>query len=99
MEHMYGSASGTVRSTSPNVQPSSLASSMLAAPQSQGQSQATAFVQPTQQTLPPSEPANQEPASAPVMMEATPSSQVERPSTSTAVFGTGKAVCTLVTIY
>ncbi|KAL2089461.1 hypothetical protein ACEWY4_014149 [Coilia grayii] len=89
VEHMYGSASGTVRSTSPNVQPSSLASSMLATPQSQ--SQATAFVQPTQQTLPPSEPANQEPAPAPVMMEATPSSQVERPSTSTAVFGTVSA--------
>ena len=86
MEHMYGSTSGTVRSTSPNVQSSSLGSSMLAP-----QSQATAFVQPTQ-TVAPSEPANPEPAPAPVMMEATPSSQVERPSTSTAVFGTGKAL-------
>ncbi|XP_012694986.2 translocated promoter region b, nuclear basket protein isoform X3 [Clupea harengus] len=85
VEHMYGSTSGTVRSTSPNVQSSSLGSSMLAP-----QSQATAFVQPTQ-TVAPSEPANPEPAPAPVMMEATPSSQVERPSTSTAVFGTVSA--------
>ncbi|XP_062412025.1 translocated promoter region b, nuclear basket protein [Sardina pilchardus] len=89
VEHMYGSTSGTVRSTSPNVQSSSLASSMMATPQSQNQ--ATAFVQPTQQAVAPSEPANQEPAPATVMMEATPSSQVERPSTSTAVFGTVSA--------
>ncbi|XP_063057948.1 translocated promoter region b, nuclear basket protein isoform X2 [Engraulis encrasicolus] len=95
VEHMYGSTSGTVRSTSPNVQSSSShASSMMGTPQSQSQNQnqATAFVQPTQQTAPQtSEPANQEPAPAPVMMEATPSSQVERPSTSTAVFGTVSA--------
>ncbi|XP_041967516.1 translocated promoter region b, nuclear basket protein isoform X1 [Alosa sapidissima] len=91
VEHMYGSASGTVRSTSPNVQSSSLASSMMTNPQSQNQNQATAFVQPTQQAVPPSEPANQEPPPATVMMEATPSSQVERPSTSTAVFGTVSA--------
>ncbi|XP_036437175.1 translocated promoter region b, nuclear basket protein isoform X2 [Colossoma macropomum] len=73
-------------STSPNVQ------TTLAQPMhSFQQSQTTAFVQPTQQqSLPPAEPASQEPAAppAPVMMEAAPStSQMERPSTSTAVFG------------
>uniref|UniRef100_A0A8B9HUX2 Nucleoprotein TPR n=1 Tax=Astyanax mexicanus TaxID=7994 RepID=A0A8B9HUX2_ASTMX len=84
---MYGNASGLVRSTSPNVQ-TTLAQSML----SVQQSQTTAFVTPTQQqSLPPAEPANQEPATAAaVMMEAAPStSQMERP-TSTAVFGTGE---------
>ncbi|XP_028817852.1 nucleoprotein TPR-like isoform X3 [Denticeps clupeoides] len=83
VEHMpvYGSTSGSVRSTSPNVQTAPI----LTAPQSQ----ATAFVQPTQQTLPPAnEPANQEPT-LPVTMEATPSNQVERPSTSTAMFVSG----------
>ncbi|XP_046905447.1 translocated promoter region b, nuclear basket protein isoform X1 [Hypomesus transpacificus] len=81
-EHVtvYGSASGSVRSTSPNVQTSS---PMLAL--QQGQTQTTAFVQPTQQqSTPHAEPANQEPAA----MEAVGSSQVERPSTSSAVFGT-----------
>uniref|UniRef100_A0A3B1KCG5 Nucleoprotein TPR n=1 Tax=Astyanax mexicanus TaxID=7994 RepID=A0A3B1KCG5_ASTMX len=85
---MYGNASGLVRSTSPNVQ-TTLAQSML----SVQQSQTTAFVTPTQQqSLPPAEPANQEPATAAaVMMEAAPStSQMERP-TSTAVFGTVSA--------
>lgn len=82
---MFGSTTGSVRSTSPNIQ-TTLAQPML----SVQQSQTTAFVQPTQQqNLPPTEPASQEPTSAP-MMEATPStSQIERPSTSTAVFGTG----------
>ncbi|XP_066532644.1 translocated promoter region b, nuclear basket protein isoform X3 [Hoplias malabaricus] len=65
---------GSGRSTSPNVQTTS-AQPMLTVQQSQ----TTAFVQPTQQSLPPAEPANQEPA-APMMMEATPStSQMERP--------------------
>ncbi|KAJ8409499.1 hypothetical protein AAFF_G00229000 [Aldrovandia affinis] len=80
LEHVmvFGSASGSVRSTSPNVQPT-LPQPVL--------SQATAFVQPTQQqSLPPAtEPANQEPV--PGAMETVPSNQVERPSTSTSVFG------------
>ncbi|CAB1332063.1 unnamed protein product [Coregonus sp. 'balchen'] len=87
LEHVtvYGSASGSVRSTSPNVQTTS---PMLAVQQTQ----TTAFVQPTQQqSLPHTEPANQEQALAPVVIEAAPSSQVERPSTSTAVFGTVSA--------
>lgn len=88
MEHVpvFGSTTGSVRSTSPNVQ-TTLAQPVLGVQQSQ----TTAFVQPTQQqSVPPAEPASQEPASANVMMEATPStSQMERPSTSTAVFGTG----------
>lgn len=79
MEHVtvFGSASGSVRSTSPNVQ-TTLAQPMLAV-QQQPPAQATAFVQPTQQT-PQLESTTQEPM---------PSTQVERPSTSTAVFGTG----------
>uniref|UniRef100_A0A4W5PL87 Nucleoprotein TPR n=1 Tax=Hucho hucho TaxID=62062 RepID=A0A4W5PL87_9TELE len=86
LEHVtvYGSASGSVRSTSPNVQTTN---PMLVVQQTQ--TQTTAFVQPTQQqSLPHTEPANQE--QAPVM-EASPSSQMERPSTSTAVFGTVSA--------
>ncbi|KAF4082461.1 hypothetical protein AMELA_G00151390 [Ameiurus melas] len=90
MEHVpvFGSTTGSVRSTSPNVQ-TTLAQPVLGVQQSQ----TTAFVQPTQQqSVPPSEPSSQEPASASVMMEATPStSQMERPSTSTAVFGTVSA--------
>uniref|UniRef100_A0A3P8PD27 Nucleoprotein TPR n=1 Tax=Astatotilapia calliptera TaxID=8154 RepID=A0A3P8PD27_ASTCA len=80
VEHVtvYGSASGSVRSASPNVQ-TTLASPMLTVQQTQ--TQATAFVQPTQQqSMTHTEPANQEPP--PVAIEATPSSQVERPSTS-----------------
>uniref|UniRef100_A0A8C7L2W0 Nucleoprotein TPR n=1 Tax=Oncorhynchus kisutch TaxID=8019 RepID=A0A8C7L2W0_ONCKI len=87
-EHVtvYGSASGSVRSTSPNVQTTN---PMLVVQQTQ--TQTTAFVQPTQQqSLPHTEPANQEQPPAPVM-EAAPSSQMERPSTSTAVFGTVSA--------
>ncbi|XP_045063646.1 nucleoprotein TPR-like isoform X2 [Coregonus clupeaformis] len=87
LEHVtvYGSASGSVRSTSPNVQTTN---PMLAVQQTQ----TTAFVQPTQQqSLPHTEPANQEQPLAPVVIEAAPSSQVERPSTSTAVFGTVSA--------
>uniref|UniRef100_A0A673YG87 Nucleoprotein TPR n=1 Tax=Salmo trutta TaxID=8032 RepID=A0A673YG87_SALTR len=86
-EHVtvYGSASGSVRSTSPNVQTTN---PMLVVQQTQ--TQTTAFVQPTQQqSLSHTEPANQEQSPAPVM-EAAPSSQMERPSTSTAVFGTGE---------
>ncbi|KAK3516704.1 hypothetical protein QTP70_022497 [Hemibagrus guttatus] len=85
---VFGSTTGSVRSTSPNIQ-TTLAQPML----SVQQSHTTAFVQPTQQqSLPPTEPVSQEPASAPMMMEATPStSQMERPSTSTAVFGTVSA--------
>lgn len=83
VEHVpvFGSTSGSVRSTSPNVQ-TSLSQAILTVPQ---QTQATAFVQPTQQSHPQIEPAAQEPA----VMEVVQSSQMERPSTSTAVFGTG----------
>ncbi|XP_022066194.2 translocated promoter region b, nuclear basket protein [Acanthochromis polyacanthus] len=91
VEHVtvYGSASGSVRSSSPNVQ-TTLASPMLTVQQTQ--TQATAFVQPTQQqSVTHSEPANQEPP--PMVIEATPSSQVEWPSTSStsSVFGTVSA--------
>uniref|UniRef100_A0A8C4IU94 Nucleoprotein TPR n=1 Tax=Dicentrarchus labrax TaxID=13489 RepID=A0A8C4IU94_DICLA len=95
VEHVtvYGSASGSVRSASPNVQ-TTLASPMLNVQQTQ--TQATAFVQPTQQqSVTHAEPANQEPP--PVVIEATPSSQVEWPSTSStsSVFGTGETIhCT-----
>uniref|UniRef100_A0A8C9ZZD2 Nucleoprotein TPR n=1 Tax=Sander lucioperca TaxID=283035 RepID=A0A8C9ZZD2_SANLU len=90
VEHVtvYGSASGSVRSASPNVQ-TTLASPMLTVQQTQ--TQATAFVQPTQQqSMSHAEPANQEPS--PVVIEATPSSQAEWPSTSStsSVFGTGE---------
>ncbi|KAJ3600175.1 hypothetical protein NHX12_034125 [Muraenolepis orangiensis] len=84
VEHVtvYGSASGSVRSTSPSVQ-TGLAGPMLAT-----QTQTTAFVQPTQQqSQAHPEPASQEPPAL-VLMEAAPSTQVERPSTSSAVFGT-----------
>ena len=54
----------------------------------QQQTQATAFVQPTQQSHPQIEPTNQE--LSPNIVEVVQSSPVERPSTSTAVFGTGK---------
>lgn len=88
LEHvpMFGSTTSSMRSTSPNIQ-TTLSQPIL----SVQQSQTTAFVQPTQQqNLPPTEPASQESTSASMMMEATPStSQIERPSTSTAVFGTG----------
>uniref|UniRef100_A0A8C5I125 Nucleoprotein TPR n=1 Tax=Gouania willdenowi TaxID=441366 RepID=A0A8C5I125_GOUWI len=92
VEHVtvYGSASGSVRSASPNVQ-TTLASPMLTVQQTQ--TQATAFVQPTQQqSVTHAEPSNQEPA--PVVIEATTSSQVEWPSTSStsSVFGTGETV-------
>ncbi|XP_058890821.1 nucleoprotein TPR-like isoform X3 [Acipenser ruthenus] len=93
VEHVtvFGSASGSVRSTSPNVQ------TALSQPihTVQQQNQATAFVQPTQQSLPQIEPASQEPAPtpapSPAMVEAVQSTQVDRPSTSTAVFGTVSA--------
>lgn len=82
LEHMtvYGSASGSVRSTSPNVQ-TNLAQPLLNVQQ---QSQATAFIQPTQQqTQPPAEPSNQEPPTA-VML---PTSQIDRPlSTSSGLW-------------
>ncbi|OXB72510.1 UNVERIFIED_CONTAM: hypothetical protein H355_016379 [Colinus virginianus] len=84
LEHVpvFGSTSGSVRSTSPNVQ-TSLSQPILTVQQ---QTQATAFVQPTQQSHPQIEPANQEPS--PTVVEVVQSSQIERPSTSTAVFGT-----------
>ncbi|XP_071421910.1 nucleoprotein TPR isoform X2 [Pithys albifrons albifrons] len=87
VEHVpvFGSASGSVRSTSPNVQPS-LSQPLLTVQQ---QSQATAFVQPTQQSHAQLEPAAQEPA--PAIADVVQSSQVERPSTSTALFGTVSA--------
>ncbi|XP_012988241.3 nucleoprotein TPR isoform X3 [Esox lucius] len=81
VEHVsvFGSTSGSVRSTSPNVQNTAHSQSIS--------SQATAFVQPTQQQQAPStsEPANQEP-------EAGTGGQMERPSTSTAVFCSGMAI-------
>uniref|UniRef100_A0A3Q3LFU0 Nucleoprotein TPR n=1 Tax=Mastacembelus armatus TaxID=205130 RepID=A0A3Q3LFU0_9TELE len=88
VEHVtvYGSASGSVRSASPNVQ-TTLASPMLTVQQTQ--TQATAFVQPTQQqSMTHTEPANQEPPT--MVIETTPSSQMEWPSTSSAsaVFAT-----------
>ncbi|XP_049576031.1 translocated promoter region b, nuclear basket protein isoform X2 [Syngnathus scovelli] len=91
VEHVtvYGSASGSVRSASPNIQ-TTLASPMLNVQQTQ--TQATAFVQPTQQqSVTHPEPVSQEPP--PVIIEATQSSQVEWPSTSStsAVFGTVSA--------
>uniref|UniRef100_A0A8C6XWH0 Nucleoprotein TPR n=1 Tax=Naja naja TaxID=35670 RepID=A0A8C6XWH0_NAJNA len=85
VEHVpvFGSTSGSVRSTSPSVQ-TSLSQPILTVQQ---QTQATAFVQPTQQSHPQIEPTAQEPS--PAIMEVVQSSQMERPSTSTAVFGTG----------
>ncbi|XP_053106846.1 nucleoprotein TPR isoform X4 [Hemicordylus capensis] len=87
VEHVpvFGSTSGSVRSTSPNVQ-TSLSQPILTVQQ---QTQATAFVQPTQQSHPQIEPAAQEPS--PTILEVVQSSQPERPSTSTAVFGTVSA--------
>ncbi|KAI7809880.1 nucleoprotein TPR isoform X2 [Triplophysa rosa] len=78
VEHVtvFGSTSGTVRSTSPNIQTMQPILSLQ-------QNQATAFVQPTQQQ------ASQEATAT--IMEAVHSSQMERPSTSTAVFGTVSA--------
>ncbi|XP_006901380.1 PREDICTED: nucleoprotein TPR [Elephantulus edwardii] len=87
VEHVpvFGSTSGSVRSTSPNIQPS-LSQPILTVQQ---QTQATAFVQPTQQSHPQIEPANQE--VSPNIVEVVQSSPIERPSTSTAVFGTVSA--------
>ncbi|CAH2312727.1 nucleo TPR isoform X2 [Pelobates cultripes] len=80
MEHVpvFGSTSGSVRSTSPNVQ-TSLPQTILTVQQ---QTQATAFVQPTQQTHATVEPSTQEPA----VVEVIQSSQIERPSTSTSLY-------------
>uniref|UniRef100_A0AAR2LMH3 Nucleoprotein TPR n=1 Tax=Pygocentrus nattereri TaxID=42514 RepID=A0AAR2LMH3_PYGNA len=75
VEHVTVFGSGSVRSTSPNVQSTQPILNVQ-------QSQATAFVQPTQQQT------SQEPTAV-TMMEAVHSSQMERPSTSTAVFGAG----------
>ncbi|XP_057208864.1 translocated promoter region b, nuclear basket protein isoform X1 [Triplophysa rosa] len=94
MEHVtvYGSASGSVRSTSPNVQ-TTLAQPLLNVQQ---QSQATAFIQPTQQqTQPPAEPSNQEPAAA-VMI---PASQLDRPlSTSTGIWSAAASTSSTGTV-
>ncbi|XP_052470885.1 nucleoprotein TPR isoform X1 [Carassius gibelio] len=78
VEHVtvFGSTSGSVRSTSPNIQTTQPILGLQ-------QTQATAFVQPTQQQTSP------EPATT--VMEAVHSSQMERPSTSTAVFGSVSA--------
>ncbi|GAA6102968.1 nucleoprotein TPR isoform X3 [Tachysurus ichikawai] len=76
VEHVTVFGSGSVRSTSPNVQSTQSIITLQ-------QNQATAFVQPTQQQT------SQEPAVP--MVEAVHSSQMERPSTSTAVFGTVSA--------
>uniref|UniRef100_A0A5S6LX37 Nucleoprotein TPR n=1 Tax=Xenopus tropicalis TaxID=8364 RepID=A0A5S6LX37_XENTR len=82
MEHVpvFGSASGSVRSTSPNVQ-SSLPQPILTLQQ---QTQTTAFVQPTQQSHATIESPTQE-----TPVEIIQSSPIERPTTSTA-FGTCK---------
>ncbi|XP_056271230.1 translocated promoter region b, nuclear basket protein isoform X2 [Pseudoliparis swirei] len=86
VEHVTVYGSGSVRSASPNVQ-NTLTSAMLTGQQTQ----TTAFVQPTQQqSVSHAEPANQEPP-PPMVIEATPSSQVEWPSTSSSVFGTVSA--------
>ncbi|XP_072919390.1 translocated promoter region b, nuclear basket protein isoform X3 [Hemitrygon akajei] len=84
VEHVtvFGSTSGTVRSTSPNIP--NLSQPILTVQQQQ--TQATAFVQPTQQTLQQVEPANQEISTN--LADVVQSSPMERPSTSTAVFGT-----------
>uniref|UniRef100_A0A673K0J1 Nucleoprotein TPR n=1 Tax=Sinocyclocheilus rhinocerous TaxID=307959 RepID=A0A673K0J1_9TELE len=88
LEHVtvYGSASGSVRSTSPNVQ-TTLAQPLLNVQQ---QSQATAFIQPTQQqTQPPAEPSNQEPPAALML----PNPQLDRPlSASTGMWSATKLV-------
>ncbi|KAM4722857.1 nucleoprotein TPR [Rhinophrynus dorsalis] len=86
MEHVpvFGSASGSVRSTSPNVQ-SSLPQPILNVQQ---QTQATAFVQPTQQSHATIEPSTPEPT----VVEVVQSSPIERPTTSTSsIFGTYSA--------
>ncbi|XP_077013360.1 nucleoprotein TPR isoform X2 [Tamandua tetradactyla] len=87
VEHVpvFGSTSGSVRSTSPNIQPS-ITQPILTVQQ---QTQATAFVQPTQQSHPQIEPASQD--LSPNIVEVVQSSPIERPSTSTAVFGTVSA--------
>ncbi|XP_075689568.1 nucleoprotein TPR isoform X2 [Rhinoderma darwinii] len=78
LEHVpvFGSTSGSVRSTSPNVQ----SSHSQAGPAVQQQ---TAFVQPTQQSHATIEPCTPEPA-----VEVVQSSPIERPSTSSTVFTT-----------
>ncbi|XP_078498755.1 nucleoprotein TPR isoform X2 [Lissotriton helveticus] len=87
VEHVpvFGSTSGSVRSTSPNVQ-ASISQPILNVQQ---QSQTTAFVQPTQQSHAQIEPSTQEPT--PATVEVVQSSPIERPTTSTAVFGTVSA--------
>lgn len=81
LEHVpvFGSTSGSVRSTSPNVQ----SSHSQAVPAVQQQ---TAFVQPTQQSHATIEPCTPEPA-----VEVVQSSPIERPSTSSSVFTTFSA--------
>ncbi|XP_066453180.1 nucleoprotein TPR isoform X2 [Eleutherodactylus coqui] len=81
LEHVpvFGSTSGSVRSTSPNVQ-SSLSQAVPAVQQQ------TAFVQPTQQSHAAIEPCAPEPT-----VEVVQSSPIERPSTSSSVFTTFSA--------
>ncbi|KAM4641426.1 nucleoprotein TPR [Discoglossus pictus] len=85
MEHVpvFGSTSGSVRSTSPNVQ-STLPQTILTVQQ---QTQATAFVQPTQQSHATIEPSTQEPT----IVDVVQNSPIERPSTSSSLFGTFSA--------
>ncbi|XP_066517838.1 nucleoprotein TPR [Hoplias malabaricus] len=75
VEHVTVFGSGSVRSTSPSVQSTQTILTVQ-------QSQTTAFVQPTQQQ----QQTTQEPPTTVAVMEAVPSSQMERPSTSTPVF-------------
>ncbi|XP_063796301.1 nucleoprotein TPR [Pseudophryne corroboree] len=84
LEHVtvFGSTSGSVRSTSPNVQ-SSLSQPIPAVQQQ------TAFVQPTQQSHATIEPCTPEPT-----VEVVQSTPMERPSTSSSLFNTFPAVPT-----
>ncbi|XP_075038773.1 nucleoprotein TPR isoform X2 [Mixophyes fleayi] len=85
LEHVpvFGSTSGSVRSTSPNVQ------SSLSQPSQPAVQQQTAFVQPTQQSHATIEPCAPEPT-----VEVVQSAPMERPSTSTSLFNTFPAVPT-----
>jgi nucleoprotein TPR len=85
----FGSISGSICSTSPNVQPS-ISQPILTVQQ---QTQATAFVKPTQHSHPQIEPENKELSLH--IVEVVQSSPVEQPSTSTAVFGTGEVNFTM----
>uniref|UniRef100_A0A8C5Q972 Nucleoprotein TPR n=1 Tax=Leptobrachium leishanense TaxID=445787 RepID=A0A8C5Q972_9ANUR len=89
MEHVpvFGSTSGSVRSTSPNVQ-STLPQTILTVQQ---QTQATAFVQPTQQSHATIDMSSQEPTIVELQ-----SSPIERPSTSTSLFSACEFWCAVL---